>query len=251
MIRRSRVVIVICPSLEDTVRGIEPQARTVLIENAPDRPRTATPEQAAAVRRTLGLGEQTPIVLYTGTFEAYQGLDLLFEAMAIVRDARPDVRLVLAGGKPDQVDRSARMAVAAGHRGRHDLRRRASGGGDSGLPACGRRARVAAIARHEHAAQDLSVSALGQTDRRDAAPDTHAGLERRHRVSDGGDAAGVRAGHRRGALTDRERAATVGRQARQLADTKYSYEAYLERTRQACDALTSPAPPGAVVKDVA
>jgi hypothetical protein len=53
------------------------------------------------------------------------------------------------------------------------------------------------------------------------------------------------------ALTDRERAATVGRQARLLADTKYSYEAYLERTRQACDALTSPAPPGAVVKDVA
>jgi hypothetical protein len=29
------------------------------------------------------------------------------------------------------------------------------------------------------------------------------------------------------------------------------YEAYLERTRQACDALTSPAPPGAVVKDIA
>src|SRR6516164_9252930 len=35
MIRRSRVVIVICPSLEDTVRGIDAAARTVLIENAP------------------------------------------------------------------------------------------------------------------------------------------------------------------------------------------------------------------------
>src|SRR6266480_7887110 len=34
-IRRSRVVIVICPSLEETVRAIEPQAHTVLIENAP------------------------------------------------------------------------------------------------------------------------------------------------------------------------------------------------------------------------
>ena len=32
MIRRSRVVIVICPSLEDTVKAIEPQARVVLIE---------------------------------------------------------------------------------------------------------------------------------------------------------------------------------------------------------------------------
>ena len=36
------------------------------------------------------------------------------------------------------------------------------------------------------------------------------------------------------ALTDREHAATVGRQAQLLADTKYSYEAYLARTRQAC-----------------
>jgi hypothetical protein len=36
-----------------------------------------------------------------------------------------------------------------------------------------------------------------------------------------------------------------------MADTKYSYEAYLERTRQACDALLPSAPAGAVVKDVA
>src|SRR3990170_5228732 len=35
MIRRSQVVIVICPALEETVRAIDPQARIVLIENAP------------------------------------------------------------------------------------------------------------------------------------------------------------------------------------------------------------------------
>ena len=54
------------------------------------------------------------MVLYTGTFEAYQGLDLLFEAMAIVHDACPDARLVLAGGKPDQVDRARDRARVAG-----------------------------------------------------------------------------------------------------------------------------------------
>src|SRR3954453_20225858 len=71
MIRRSRVVIVICPSLEDTVRGIEPQARTVLIENAPGSAEDpAPPEQGAAVRRALGLAPAAPLVLYTGTFEA-------------------------------------------------------------------------------------------------------------------------------------------------------------------------------------
>ena len=36
-----------------------------------------------------------------------------------------------------------------------------------------------------------------------------------------------------------------------LAETKYSYGAYLDRTRQACAALTGTPPRGAVVKDVA
>src|SRR3954452_467239 len=77
MIRRSRVVIVICPSLEETVRAIQPAARTVLIENAPGSAEdAATADDAAAVRRSLGLADATPLVLYTGTFEAYQGLDL-------------------------------------------------------------------------------------------------------------------------------------------------------------------------------
>ena len=44
------------------------------------------------------------------------------------------------------------------------------------------------------------------------------------------------------ALTDKERAAAIGRQARLMADTKYSYEAYLERTRQAYAALGDGSP---------
>ena len=37
-----------------------------------------TPGSGANVRASLGLAEGTPMVLYTGTFEHYQGLDLLF-----------------------------------------------------------------------------------------------------------------------------------------------------------------------------
>src|SRR5258708_1010214 len=115
MIRRSRAVIVICPSLEDTVRSIEPRAPVVLIENAPGSgEEEATPEQSASVRHTLGLDASAPIVLYTGTFEAYQGLDLLFAAMAAVRSSLPHARLVLAGGKPDQVATARAQARAAG-----------------------------------------------------------------------------------------------------------------------------------------
>ena len=109
MIRRSQAVIVICPSLEETVREIDPAARVVLIENAPGSSEDhATPDQAAQIRSRFGLRPATPLVLYTGTFEAYQGLDLLFAAMAIVRAERPDARLLLAGGKPEQVRRAQR-----------------------------------------------------------------------------------------------------------------------------------------------
>ena len=115
MIRRSRVVIVICPSLEETVRGSirtptrsssrTRRARRTLTRRAEHRPRSA---------RQFGLTPSTPVVLYTGTFEAYQGLDLLFEAMAHVRAAVPEARLLLAGGKPDQVEQARRQARAAG-----------------------------------------------------------------------------------------------------------------------------------------
>jgi glycosyltransferase involved in cell wall biosynthesis len=52
------------------------------------------------------------------------------------------------------------------------------------------------------------------------------------------------------ALRDPVRAAAIGRQAQELANTKYSYEAYLERTRQAC-AWLKPSSPVAAVKDLA
>ena len=52
------------------------------------------------------------------------------------------------------------------------------------------------------------------------------------------------------ALTDRDRARRVGRMARELADSKYTEQAYMERTREVCAALAAP-PPAAQVRDSA
>ena len=251
MIRRSRVVIVICPSLEETVRAIEPAARTVLIENAPGSAEDdASPEQAAAVRKALGLAASTPMVLYTGTFEAYQGLDLLYAAMAHVRRTRPDARLVLAGGKPDQVLRARAQAKAAGiddvaiftgERPAEDIPAylqasdllvspRSRGTNTplkiyqylrSGKPIVATR-----LLTHTQVLSDETAILT------DVTPDAF------------GD--GILSG-----LADRTQAEAIGRRARELATTKYSYAAYLDKTRQACAALMSPDAPGAVVKDVA
>ena len=237
MIRQSRVVIVICPSLEETVRGIDADARVVLIENAPgSSDERATEEDASAVRRQLGLSLSTPVVLYTGTFEAYQGLDLLFEAMAHVHRSMPDVRLVLAGGRPEQVEKARAMArqqgigdvtVFAGERPSEEMAGflrasdvlvspRSRGTNTplkiyqylrSGKPIVATR-----LLTHTQVLNDRIAILTGPT------------------ASEFGD--GILA-----ALHDRARSAEIGRAARDVADSNYSYEAYLERTRQACGAL--------------
>jgi hypothetical protein len=43
-------------------------------------------------------------------------------------------------------------------------------------------------------------------------------------------------------LRDREHAAALSRAARTLADTRYTYEAYVERTREALRPIAGPTP---------
>ena len=112
MIRRSRVVIVICQELETTVRTVDTDVPTVLIENAPGSGDVTAAGRGDAIRTSLGLAKDTPVVLYTGTFENYQGLDLLYRAMAVVVRTRPDARLVMVGGEPAQVADAKRQVEA-------------------------------------------------------------------------------------------------------------------------------------------
>jgi glycosyltransferase involved in cell wall biosynthesis len=239
MIARSRVVIVICPSLEETVRAVDPKARTILIENAPgSADDEATAAQAAAVRQSLGLGAATPVVLYTGTFEAYQGLDLLFDAMAIVRTTVPDARLVLAGGKPDQIARAREMARAAG------VDAAAVFAGErpaEEIPAYLLAADVLVSPRSRGTNTPLKIYQYLRSGKAIVATRllTHTQVLGDHTSILTGATAGEFAAGIVSALTDPSRAAAVGAQARLLADTKYSYEAYLERTRQACEWLAT------------
>jgi glycosyltransferase involved in cell wall biosynthesis len=251
MIRRSRVVIVICPSLEETVKAIEPAAQTVLIENAPGSAEDeATPAGAAAVRRSLNLDPATPLILYTGTFEAYQGLDLLFASMAIVRRARPDARLVLAGGRPDQVVKAREQARAAGI---DEVTLFAGERPASDIPAYLLAADLLVSPRsrgtntplkiYQYLRSGKAIVATRLLTHTQVLDDDTAILTG---VTPQDYAGGILAG-----LADPARAAAVGERARALAETKYSYAAYLEKTRQAYAALMPASAPGVVVKDVA
>jgi glycosyltransferase involved in cell wall biosynthesis len=233
VIRRSRVVIVICPQLEATVRGIDRDVPTVLIENAPgsgDAPREGS---GAQVRVGLGLAVEAPVVLYTGTFEVYQGLDLLFASARVVAAARPDVRFVLAGGRPDQIDQAraaaraqgvAEHVVFAGQRPAEEI------------PEFLDAADVLVSPRSHGTNTPLKIYQYLRSGR----PIVATRLITHTQVLDDevafltpataeGFAEGILA-----ALADPAKAREVGAQAKRLAETKYSYEAYLNRTRQAC-----------------
>ncbi len=84
-------------------------ARAILIENVMggdvDEPPTLT---GAEIRQPLGrCPPAAPLVLYTGTFEAYQGLDLLFDAAARLQESHPTARVLVVGGSADQVEAGA------------------------------------------------------------------------------------------------------------------------------------------------
>ncbi|MGE3511536.1 MAG: glycosyltransferase family 4 protein [Vicinamibacterales bacterium] len=243
MIRWSRVVIVICPALLETVQGIDPAARVVLIENAPGSGETVpTPGDAAAVRDEHGLAPDTPMVLYTGTFEAYQGLDLLFAAMAIVRRERPDARLVLAGGKPAQVEQARVLAGTAGIGAATIFTGERPA---AEIPAYLLAADVLVSPRSRGTNTPLKIYQYLRSGRVIVATRllTHTQvLSDDTAILTEATPAAFASGVLR-ALADPARAAAIGQQARALAETKYSYEAYLSRTRQACDALGLPSTP--------
>jgi glycosyltransferase involved in cell wall biosynthesis len=87
--------------------------RAILIENVMGGDVEDAPQlTASTVRSQWGIAADAPLVLYTGTFEPYQGLDMLIEAMAIVARTRPDVRLLVVGGREEQVANAKAKAAA-------------------------------------------------------------------------------------------------------------------------------------------
>lgn len=105
-IEKSAGVITICPELQDYVEKHFPQQTSILIENVADNsivfPPTDAKEQVLKKQYSLN-GEK--IVLYYGTFEPYQGIDMFIESAAQLSKARPDdVRFLMVGGNERQVE---------------------------------------------------------------------------------------------------------------------------------------------------
>jgi glycosyltransferase involved in cell wall biosynthesis len=238
---RSRVVIVICPELERLVKELQPALDPVLIENAPGAGDVVPGGDRAAIRARYGLAGRTPVILYTGTFEAYQGLDLLFASMKDVLRSRPDARLLLAGGRHDQVGQARRETDALGL-GQAVIFAGERPAGE--IPALLEAADVLVSPRSRGTNTPLKIYQYLRSGRAIVATRllTHTQvLDDSVSILTAATSDGFAAGILQ-ALDHPDEAARLGAAAASLAATKYSYEAYLARTREAVGRLGLAAP---------
>jgi len=213
----SDVVITICQDLFDHVHGT-----------------------LAGVRERWGIPATAPLALYTGTFEAYQGLELLFAAMAVARRTRPDVRLLVVGGRPDQVEamraRAEALGAPATFTGNQPAR---------DIPAYVEAADVLTSPRIAGTNTPLKIYSYLRAGKPIVATDllTHTQvLDRDTALLVTPEPQAFAAGIVR-VLDDPALAERLGSAAAERASSRYSREEYLARTRRACERLAAAALP--------
>lgn len=107
---RADHVTTICQGLKSDIvgRGIAEDRVSVIPNAVAADSFVADPDVDLALKAELGLEGKT-VIGYIGSFYAYEGLDLLLTAMPSLLAQRPDLRLLLVGGGPEE----ARLAELA------------------------------------------------------------------------------------------------------------------------------------------
>jgi len=111
MVSKADAVIVFYPEIEKTVKRIAPKKPVYLIlppavdEGLPP----ADPVDVANLRDQLKLHDRQ-VLLYTGTLESYQGIDLLLQSIPKVLAEFPRAHYIIAGGRPAQIEKLQSLA---------------------------------------------------------------------------------------------------------------------------------------------
>ncbi len=109
-------VIVICPHLLDLANKTYPSQKYVLIENClsdVDFSRV-TEDNRIEVREKLSIPPDYKVVVYIGTLEHYQGIDLLINSLPFVLKTNPQVKYVIVGGLTEQIKVFKNLAESLG-----------------------------------------------------------------------------------------------------------------------------------------
>lgn len=107
-LRNSKSTIVICNSLYEYAARITEKEKLTIIENfIDDTPQELDAGKLEQIRLEIG-ADKKKIIMYTGTLEHYQGIPLMLDAM---KHLDGDFRLVLIGGKQEQVEAVKKQAA--------------------------------------------------------------------------------------------------------------------------------------------
>jgi glycosyltransferase involved in cell wall biosynthesis len=108
-------VLTIDSDLEAYVRALRPDVKQARIENLAISSKQKAAELSVinALKNNVNLNSKAAVV-YTGTFEPYQGLDLLLGSAPLVKALYPQVVFVLVGGSPAQISHWRQVARECG-----------------------------------------------------------------------------------------------------------------------------------------
>jgi len=236
VLRKADTVITICPDLQEHVARQGQERKSFLIENTSVEPAPEDIDRLTReLRRRFGL-EGRPLVVYTGTFEKNQGLEMLIQGAGQVLAEFPRAAYLFVGGWPDQIDRLRRLA-------------RGNGGDDhfvfpgtrplEEIPIYLAAADVLVSPRSQGTNTPLKIYSYLASGKPIVATDleTHRQVlnDRVARLvppTAQGLADGIG-----DLLRDPSRARSLARAAGQLAGEKYSYGDYMDKTRRALEHL--------------
>jgi glycosyltransferase involved in cell wall biosynthesis len=124
-LRASDAVIVVCPSLYDYASNIlQSTNRLTLIENSicdpVESPTLQEFPEPEIGRQLTELTRQKTIrlIVYAGTLESYQGIDMLLESFRLLYHHFTDLNLLILGGTDTQVAHYSELAESLGISGR-------------------------------------------------------------------------------------------------------------------------------------
>lgn len=104
-LRTADAIVTVDKELDDYVRGFFPNAKVHRIENRPvlSGGENGDPRKVSVLGQNLK-GEGRFVVVYTGNFERYQGLEMLVQALGEIKDEVRDIALILVGGTDEQIN---------------------------------------------------------------------------------------------------------------------------------------------------
>lgn len=121
---KSDAIITICPDLYNYVNTIiDNKKKHFLIENSifekvkilnNQNGRSVKVSAPSHAEKLMSLKNGKHLLVYAGTLEEYQGIDILIKAMDHVLKKVDNVVLLVAGGRPDQVERYSKLAAECG-----------------------------------------------------------------------------------------------------------------------------------------